>query len=218
MSQRTIKSALIAYLLPQSTLADIYRAMRVKLQLTSRNEPIKTLMVTSPLRGDGKTTTASNLAIAYAQEGKRTLLIDGNFRSPSLHELFKTSNATGLADVLTTEKTWRAVIQGTEIRNLKIITTGVPSLNPLDMLSSEALDGLIREIASEFDTILFDSPSLLAANDGMVIASKCDGVLLVVSPGKTKKAMLLKMRQHLDDANAKVVGVVLNKIKRKKAI
>ncbi|MBN2980280.1 MULTISPECIES: CpsD/CapB family tyrosine-protein kinase [Cohnella] len=218
MPPQTANSKLIVHRNPSSSLSEAYRALRMNIQFASGEDPVKTIMVTSPGNGDGKSTTIANLAVAYAQEGKKTLLIDGDIRDPSLHHLFSLSNVSGLTNALLNEKGWKSVIQATQIPRLSVMTSGITPLHPSDLLASEYLPDLISDIKQHFDIVLFDSPPLLTVTDGLKICSLCDGVFIVASQGKTKKALLKKVRQSLEHANARVLGVVLNKTKYSKIL
>ncbi|THF74691.1 CpsD/CapB family tyrosine-protein kinase [Cohnella fermenti] len=217
MSRSTIdtKPKLVAFANPTSPLAEAYRTLRTNIQFSSIDERIRTLMVASAQSGDGKSTTISNLAITYAQEGKRTLLIDGDLRKPSLHHMFAISNRTGLTNVLVNEQSWMSVVRSTHVPNLSVMAAGSIPPNPSEILASQRMKSLLEELGERFDMILFDTPPILAVTDGLIISSLCDGVVMVVKSGRTKHALARKLKLSLEHAKARIFGVVLNNVKRK---
>lgn len=201
-----------------SPLSEAYRALRMNIQFSSSEYPVKTLVAASATSGDGRSTTVANLAIVYAQEGKKTLLIDGDLRNPSLHEMFKISKGPGLTNVLLDDRNWTSVVQESSIPRLSVLTSGITSLNPSDILASDRMQAMVQELKQHYDVILFDSPPLLNWTDGMVISSFCDGVFIIISQGKTKGPAVKKIQQNLEHAKVRVLGAVINKIKYRKTI
>ncbi|RUS45282.1 CpsD/CapB family tyrosine-protein kinase [Cohnella sp. AR92] len=209
------KPKLVALANPASPLAEAYRTLRTNIQFSGIDERVQFLMVASAQSGDGKSTTISNLAITYAQEGKKTLLIDGDLRKPSLHHMFGISNRLGLTNVLVNEHPWNSALRASDIPNLFIMTAGALPPNPSEILASQRMRNLMEELSEEFDMILFDTPPILAVTDGLIISSLCDGVVMVIKSGRTKHALARKLKQSLEHAKARIFGVVLNNVKRK---
>ncbi|MBM7567312.1 capsular exopolysaccharide synthesis family protein [Paenibacillus sacheonensis] len=176
---------------------------------------MKIMMVTSAQRREGKTTTVSNLAIAYAQEGKKVLLIDTDLREPSLHAVFNMSNRNGLTSILSNQVEWREIFKESVTDNLTVLTSGPIPPNPSELLSSRRMQELLEELKEEFDIILFDTPPILVVTDGLVVSNYCDGVILVVVSGKVDKELVVKAKANLEHVNARIAGVVLNKMNAK---
>lgn len=211
---------LIAYYNPESPISETYRTLRTNIQYSSVDEPIRTLIVTSANPGDGKTTTAANLAVTYAQEGKRVLVVDADLRKPALHHWFNVSNLSGLTSVLMNESPWQNAVKPTDVEGLSVLASGPTPPNPTEMLNSNKMNQLIEEFKAQYDLVIFDGPPALLMSDSLIIAAKCDGVLIVVSGGVTKRQHAEKLYVSLEHVNAKVLGVVLNnkqKRERKKA-
>ncbi|QAY68143.1 CpsD/CapB family tyrosine-protein kinase [Paenibacillus protaetiae] len=201
---------LITYYNPESPIAETYRTLRTNIQFSSIDNPLRTLIVTSPNSGDGKTTTVANLAVTYAQEGKRVLIVDTDLRKPSLHQLLSLSNLTGLTNVLMNETEWQQAVQETSVSGLFLLSCGPTPPNPSEILNSRKMQQLIDELKEQYDIILFDTPPALIISDSLIIASKCDGVILVVSGGVTKRQHAEKVCASLAHVNARMLGVVLN--------
>ncbi|MBW5448349.1 polysaccharide biosynthesis tyrosine autokinase [Cohnella sp. CFH 77786] len=217
MSRQTIKPKLVAQFNPSSPVSETYRTLRTNVQFAAIDQPIRTLAVSSTHSGDGRTTTAANLAVSFAQEGKKTLLIDGDLRKPSLHQMFMIPNRSGLSDALIGERPSLSYVQETSTPGLNVMTTGTLPANPADVLSSRKMRSMLDEFKQHFDVILFDTPPVLAVADGLIVASFCDGVILVLNEGKTKHASAQKAMQYFGHAKARVLGVVLNNLKRKRS-
>ena len=166
--------------------------------------------MTSSGPGEGKSTTVANLAVVFAQQGKRVLLIDSDLRKPTVHYTFNFTNTFGLTNVLTRQSQLHDVVKETMEKNLYILTSGPIPPNPAELLSSRAMEQLMKDVEEEFDVVLFDSPPLLAVTDGQILASKCDGTILVVSSGKTETDQAVKAKELLNAANSHILGVVLN--------
>lgn len=207
---------LVARLDPWSPITEQYRAIRANILLSSKDNNIRTLLITSSGKGEGKTTTASNLAVVIAQQGKKVLLIDTDMRKPSLHHYFRKKNISGLSTILTKRDTLENVVHTDEIKNLFILTSGPISPNPSDLLASKEMEELMEVALKTYDLIIFDSPPLLVVSDAHVIANKCDGSLIVVADGKTDKDEFLKTKDLLEVINANILGVVFNNKKQKK--
>lgn len=208
---RTIgDSKLVASISPGSALSEAYRTLRTNIMFSSIDHPVKTMMVTSANAGDGKTTTVANLAVTYAQEGKKTLLVDADLRKPTLHYLFMRSNRLGLTQALFRENNWEDIVQESDVDGLHLMTSGAIPPNPTEILSSQRMRELVAEWREAYDVVLFDTPPLAAVTDGLILSSLCDGVILVVKSGKTKIGLGRKVIAQLEFAKARILGTVLN--------
>lgn len=205
------RRSLIAHLKPKSPIAEQYRTIRTNIQYSSLDKDLQTIVITSTGPGEGKSTTAANLAVVLAQQGKNVLLVDADLRKPTAHYTFGKSNLQGLTNVLTKQDEFSSLIQETEVGNLFLLASGPIPPNPAELLDSSGMDELISEAKEQFDIVIYDTPPVLAVTDAQVLANKCDGVVLVVASGKTEKEGALKAKELLMNAKAKLLGVVLNR-------
>lgn len=169
-------------------------------------------MVTSSQPGEGKSTTISNLAIAYAQEGKNVLLIDADLRKPSLHRIFSSLNNPGLSTVLAGNSEVMDSIQETGYERLSLLPSGPVLANPSELIDSQTMCELLEQLKLQYDVILIDTPSVLEVSDTVLISALCDGVIMVAAAGKVKKDHLKKAREQLDHVNARMLGIVMNRV------
>ncbi|MDM5340547.1 CpsD/CapB family tyrosine-protein kinase [Fictibacillus enclensis] len=202
--------SLITHNNPKSPISEQYRTIRTNIQFSSIDTQYQTIMVTSSTPGEGKSTTVANLAVVLAQQGKSVLLIDGDLRKPTVHYTFKVSNIQGITNVLTRQITLEDAAVQTSVEDLSVLPSGPVPPNPSELLNSKSMEMLVEEAKSKYDYVLFDTPPVLAVTDAQVLANRCDGVVLVTSSGKTEKEAAIKAKELLDNANAKILGVVLN--------
>ena len=200
---------------PKSIDAEAYRSLRSNIEYSSFDDEYRVIVVTSSVPGEGKSTTAGNLAIALAQSGNSVLLVDCDMRKPSIHKKFKISNAAGTAELLLRKKLFEEVANKYN-ENLTIITAGKIPPNPSEMLASRAMTAFIKEMKKEFKYIILDTPPLQAVTDAQVLSTKADGVLLVVRAGSTKKDAVLNSVDLIKKVQGKVIGTVLNGVENKK--
>jgi len=210
MSQPNNNHNLITVINPKSPISEAYRSLRTNIQFSAIDQQMKVLMVASARAGEGKTTTITNLAITYAQEGKKVLLIDADLRKPSLHHVFHQTNRVGLTSLLLNQHLLTEVIRDTSVENLSMITSGPIPPNPSEILGSQRMQVLLEELKDMYDIILFDTPPVLAVADSLIVSSFCNGVILVIHAGKVKKELVKKAKANLDHVKARILGVVLN--------
>lgn len=208
---------LVAHLEPRSAAAEAYRTLRTNIQFASPDRPVHTILATSTSPDDGKSTTIANLAVTFAAAGSRTVLIDADLRRPHLHQLFDLSNDTGLTTLVSDmarskvgDDSVRIPLQATAVSNLSVLTSGPVPPNPAEILSSKRMSEILARLQNEADYILIDTPPIIAVTDAAVLASRVDGVLLVVNAGKTRRDLAIKARDILRQVNANLLGVVLN--------
>lgn len=194
---------------PKSIVAESYRTLRTNIQYSSFDEEYRTIVVTSAELGEGKTTTAGNLALALAQGENTVLLIDADMRKPSVHKTFKISNQSGLTDILVNKKKLEDITYKHN-KNLAVITSGKIPPNPAEMLASKAMEAFLKEMREHFDYIILDAPPLQAVTDAQILSTKADGVLLVVRSEKTKKEHVVNSVNAIKKVKGKVIGIVLN--------
>ncbi|KSU82174.1 capsular biosynthesis protein [Fictibacillus enclensis] len=212
--RKTIKDltqrSLITHNNPKSPISEQYRTIRTNIQFSSIDTHYQSIMVTSSSPGEGKSTTVANLAVVLAQQGKSVLLIDGDLRKPTVHYTFKVSNIQGITNVLTRQISLEDAAVQTSVEDLSVLPSGPIPPNPSELLNSKSMEMLVEEAKSKYDYVLFDTPPVLAVTDAQILANRCDGVVLVTSSGKTEKEAAIKAKELLDNANAKILGVVLN--------
>lgn len=205
---------LIAATNPQSPFTESYRTLRTNIQFSSLDKPIEKLMITSASPGEGKSTTAANLAVVIAQGGKRTILVDTDLRRPVLHQVFSLPNAVGVTNALLMPEgsDLTPFLQATEVENLWLLSSGPQPPNPSELLGSHRMGELIDELRRYADVLVFDSPPTLAVTDAAVLARQMDGVLLVVESASTREVAAKRAAQGLLKVNANVLGVAVNRI------
>lgn len=193
-------------------VAEAYRIIRTNLAFGSIDSTLKTLQVTSAVKGEGKTTTAANLAMSLASAGSRILLIDGDLRRPALRKILNLEQGAegGLTDALMNGKTWQSVVVPTATPNLFFIHSGTLSPNPAELLSSKRMKSLIAELKENFDTVIIDSPPVVSVADATIISSLVDGTILVFRSGFVPRHLCLHAKDALESVHAKVIGCVLN--------
>jgi len=196
----------------QSHLTAPYQSVCMNIRLSSPDKPLKTLLVTSPGPKEGKSVTTANLGIASARLGTKTLLIDADLRRPMLNRLFDEPKEPGLTDVLIESTKLSSAIHKTEVDNLWVITCGTSAPNPVELISSQRMKNLLKELEEKFDLILLDSPPTIAVADSVVLGTETDGVTLVIESGKTSKDAILRTKALLENVNSKIVGAVLNNV------
>jgi non-specific protein-tyrosine kinase len=195
---------------PRSSSSEAYRALRTNLDFASLDQALKTLVVTSAGVSEGKSTTLANLAVVSAQAGRRVVLVDADLRRPTLHQIFGLNNETGLTAALMDEAILSAPpIQDTAIEGLSVLTSGPLPPNPAELMGSRRMEALIEVLAQQADQVFFDTPPVVAVTDAAVLATKVDGVLLVVSAGQTRREYARTAVQRLQQINARLVGTVL---------
>ncbi len=198
---------------PRSPTAEAYRKLRTNVSFTSVDRPLKTILVTSPEPGEGKSTTISNLGVVLAQSGKRVMIADCDLRHPRVHAYFGLTNRVGLSSLFSPATLMHNVSRQTQVDNLSVITTGSLPPNPSELMGSQRLQEILEKIGQTADIILIDTPPVLAVTDATALASSIDGVLLVVRPGTTRISAVRQSLDQLRQVNARVLGVVLNDVK-----
>jgi polysaccharide biosynthesis transport protein len=199
----------------QSPLAESYRHLRTSVLLSSAGRAPRSLLVTSSLPSEGKTTTAVNTAISLAQTGANVVIVDADMRRPRLRSIFGLSERPGLSSILSSdvsEAAMKSMVSLDEVTGLCILTSGPIPPNPAELLGSDQMRRLMTMLQTEFNHVVVDSPPVSSFTDGVLISSMVDGVLLVVHGGKSSRHVVRRSRQLLHDVGAKIFGVVLNKV------
>ena len=210
---KDFQARMIALNRPKSPISEAYRIIRTNLQYSQVDGNLKTILITSPGPGEGKSTTTINLGITLANMGLKTLIIDADLRRPVVHNFFKFDKKPGLTNILATEMEPDDVVKSLDIDNLYVLTSGVMPPNPSELLGSTKMRHLLQEMKAQFDIILLDSPPIIAVTDALIVASEVDGVLLVNKSGKSQIEGVKRADQLLKTARARFLGVVLNDVR-----
>jgi capsular exopolysaccharide synthesis family protein len=198
---------------PRSPISEAYRALRTSLDFSSLDKPIRTMVVTSAGPEEGKSTILANLAVTMAQADRKVILVDCDLRRPSQHRIFGLQNGSGLTNMMVDDEVIEnPPLQETGVPNLWLVSSGPLPPNPSELLGSRRMEDIAASLLSLADVVLFDAPPVIAVTDAAVLASKADGVLLVVNAGHTKREHAQKAKALLEKVNARVVGAVLNNV------
>jgi len=198
---------------PQSQMAESYRALRTSLLLTSLGAPPKTILITSALPREGKSTTSINTAIVLAQKGVRVLLIDADLRRPSVHKTLGLGPRIGLSNVLTGGASLQqATLRSPLLPNLYVLPAGTPPPNPAELMASSQMVEMLALLRDQYDHIVVDTPPTLSVTDAVVLSPRADAVVLVIRSSQTTKPALRRARDILAQVNARVAGVLLNAV------
>lgn len=209
---RIIAGRLITHFAPKSPISEAYRSLRTSIQYAKADNPIKSILFTSPGPKEGKSTTVVNLAITIAQMGTKVLLVDTDLRRPVIHSLFNLDRSKGISNYLIGKIDIEDAIFATDIDNLYIMPSGTLPPNPSELLASKAMKNCILELQQQFDIVLFDTPPIMAVTDAVVLSSAVDGVVIVVKIGQTKQDAVLRTYNILKTMPSKLLGAVLNAV------
>lgn len=205
-----IDAAIVTQHDPKSPVSEAYRALRTNFQIATLQQNPKTVMITSAVPGEGKTTTAVNMAVTFADSGKRVLIIDTDLRRPYVHHVLRMDRGRGLADVLRDGLDPREVVRPTRIQNLSIISSGRLPTNPSELIGSGRMRNVMDQLSKEYDLIICDAPSIHVVTDPILLGRELDAVILVVAAEWAARETILRAKKHLETADAKIAGVVLN--------
>jgi capsular exopolysaccharide synthesis family protein len=195
-----------------SAVAEAYRTLRTNLRFLSVECPLRTLLVTSSVKGEGKSTTAANLAAAFAVSGVRTILVSADLRRPSVHRFFGLQNSVGVVDAVLPNVALEGLLQTNELPHLRVLAAGRVPPNPTEILSSARFAEILEVLSSAADLVIVDSPPLLGVADASALASRVDGVLLVVNPGEANRRSLEHAVAQLHKAGGRLLGTVMNAV------
>jgi len=210
-SPEKIERRLLTHEDPKSPISEAYRSLRTSLMYDNDEESCKIILVSSSGPGEGKTTTVANLAITYANMGKRTLLIDADLRKPVIHKMFKTTINKGFTNYLSgNEKDITKLYYDSDVKNLSIINSGAIPPNPSELLASNRMKEFIKEIKKEFDVVLFDTPPKIAVTDAFIIDKYVDKKLLVIRASVTQKGALERTLVNMENMSSSLDGVIFN--------
>ncbi|HEY2806745.1 MAG TPA: polysaccharide biosynthesis tyrosine autokinase, partial [Gemmatimonadales bacterium] len=215
--RRRMNLPLVSLLSPDHPASEAYRTLRTNVTFVNAEQSeLQCLVVTSPGPGEGKSTTAANLAITLAQQGSKTLLVDADLRRPLVHRAFNLVQEPGLTDVLVGGAQLREAIRPNVVPKLDVLPAGALPPNPSELLGSEAMSRLMEQLRGQYDTIIFDSPPTLAVTDATVLGASADAVILVVRAGETDEVAAQRALQQLRRVQAKIAGTVLNGMQKRR--
>jgi capsular exopolysaccharide synthesis family protein len=197
---------------PKSVPAECMRSIRTNLLFMSPDRHLQTMAVTSALPQEGKTTTAISLAVTMAQSGSKTLLVDTDMRRPRLHRSFGVGNEEGISSVIVGDKKIDEVIQKTEVDNLDLFVCGPVPPNPAELLHTQSFINIFNDLKSRYDRVIFDTPPVGAVTDPVILSALVDGTVLVVKSGKTTRHIGRQAVKSIEDANGRLLGVILNDV------
>ena len=195
---------------PKSSIAESFKILRTNVQFALKINDPKSILITSPGEGEGKTTVSINLAASFAKAGFKTIIIDTDLRIPMQHKIFELPNEIGLSSYLNGECNYKDTIRSTQIENLEIITAGPIPPNAAELLSSKKMPELIKLLKENYNIVICDSAPINVVADTQIISPLVDGTLVVVSAGNTRKFEFKKALESLEYTN--IIGVVLNVI------
>lgn len=205
-----VNRSLLSYINPHGFISEQYRTIRNNIQYAANGKKIRSLLVTSPSEGEGKSTAAINLAVCMAQRGDRVLIIDANFRNPIINKVFNVQTSPGLSNVLGQQLEIREAIYNTEVEGLDILPSGQRLFNSTELLDSQVMADVMSYASEQYDMVLLDCPPVLGVSDTNALVSKCDGVVLLLGSGKTQQELALEAKRALMFAKANILGVILN--------
>ena len=198
---------------PKNPAAEAYRVIRTSIQFAQAGKALKSIALTSCTPNEGKSTTIANLAVVLTQAGKSVLLIDCDMRNPTVHKNFNLSNKIGLSSCISMDTPLSDAVQATKIENLYALTGGVIPPNPSELLGSERMKTLVEEAGESYDYVLIDTPPVLPVTDALIVSRIVDGMILVIASGEVKVEMARDVKNQLVQADANIIGVVLNKVR-----
>lgn len=203
---------------PKSPISEAFRTLRTNIKFSSLDKPLKTLLITSPIPEAGKSSISINLALTMAQNKNKVILVDSDLRRPIIHKILQQDNKIGLTNILVEDKKINEVMRRvTDIDpNLYFIPSGPIPPNPSELLGSNKMKEVIKELKEQAEIVLFDSPPVIAVTDALVLATQVDGVVLVLDFGEVHREAAKQTKQLLEKVKAKILGAVLNKIDMQK--
>jgi non-specific protein-tyrosine kinase len=201
---------------PRSPAAEAYRTLSTNIQFSSLDRDLRTLLVSSVGPDEGKTIVLANLAITMAESGRRVVMVDCDLRRPGLHQLFGLANQPGLTTMMLDELL-APPLQATSVANVSLISAGPLPPNPAELISSERFSRVIERICAHADVVLVDAPPVSAVADATILATRVDGVLLVVDSGRTRRDTARRATDQLQRVGARLLGAVLTNVKPERA-
>ena len=198
---------------PKAVSSEAFRTLRTNLQFASPDAKLETILITSSVPAEGKSTVCSNLAISIVQTGKDVILVDCDLRKPTVHKTFGLNNAVGLTSVLTGQVAVEDALQKTHCEGLSVLTAGPLPPNPTELLQSNVMQEVLKKLKLMGDQVLLDAPPVLPVADSMILSTYVDGVVLVIASRQVPREIALRAKELLQNTNARLLGVVLNQVR-----
>lgn len=208
---------LVTFTDPTSTIAEQFRTVRTNIQFSSVDKALKSIVFTSSAPSEGKSTVSNNVAVTWADQGKRVLIVDADMRRPTVHRTFSVSNAVGLSNLLAETGSLENAIHETIINNLSVMPSGPIPPNPSELLGSGKMAALLDQLTDHYDLVIIDAPPVNTVTDAQVLAARADGTILVVPQGIADKAGVHHAKQLLDAVRANILGAILNRATAEKS-
>lgn len=196
-----------------SAVAEQYKTIRTNIEFAQISSSVKSIAVTSSISMEGKSTTVVNLAYTYAQTGKKVLIVDSDLRKPTVHRTFKLNNEQGLTTLLANpELKFNQVVQKSKELGLYFLPSGPMPPNPAELIGSPQMARLMQELSDNFDMVIYDTPPINSVTDAQIIASRVDGVILVVRQNVARKELVREAKQALENVKANILGFVISNV------
>lgn len=203
---------LISHISPKSPVSEAYRTLRTNIQFSDLDKDLNTILFTSTMPGEGKTTTTSNVGIVSAKAGKKVLIIDADLRKPNIHKMFKKPNIRGLSDALLSDEPPTRFVMPTEEPGLDLMLSGPIPPNPSEILGSKRMRALVEKLKTYYDLILIDAPPVGIVTDAQILSTYADGTMLVLRVGYGDRKQASYAVELLKNVNANLLGVVMNRL------
>lgn len=211
MEEQRLGAPLIAFKSPQSIQAEQFRTVRTNVEFAQIDRELHSIMVTSSIPAEGKSTISANLATVLGQTDKRILIVDADLRKPILHRTFRLNNENGLTSLLVDSSlAFNEIIQYSSDLNLYLLPSGPIPPNPAELLGSARMNQLMQDFAKHFDIVIYDVPPLTAVTDAQIMATRVDGVIIVARYGYVRKDELKIAKKLLDNVGANILGCIMN--------
>lgn len=208
-----MKDELVAHIKPKSSISENIRTIRTNLEFSNIKENMKVILITSSISGEGKSFISSNLAVAFAQTKKKILIIDCDIRRGKLHKILNTKDEKGLSDLLISNSDVNDYIMKTSVNNLYLITRGTIAPNPSELLNSNKMKNLIKDLKDRFDYIILDGVPVIGLSDALILSKIADKTVIVAAANYTPTDLLVNTKKSLVNVGADIAGVVVNKIR-----
>ena len=202
---------------PKSAVREAYRTIRTNIQFSSIDKALKSLVITSSIAEEGKTTISINLAYSISQTEKKVILIDCDLRKPNIHKVLDLPNLSGLTTALAENKDYKAIVQTIDKGKLDVLTSGPIPPNPSELLGSKRMKLLLEKVKEDYDMIILDTPPAGMVTDAAVLSTIVDGTVLICEAGKTEIDEIKAAKVALDNVNANIIGIIVNKVSIKKS-
>lgn len=209
---------LVSYTEPNGMIAEQFKTIRTNIQFSSVDKQLQSILFTSSEPSEGKSTISNNMAVTWADQGTKVVLVDADLRRPTVHRSFDVSNRMGLTNYLSGNADLSAVVRETMVKDLSVITSGPVPPNPAELLGSKRIENLLGELTAEFDLVIVDAPPVNTVTDAQLLASRIDGTVLVVPQGIADKNGVRRAKQLLETVHANILGTVMNRVTAQKSV